>query len=101
MQLPSSLLASACLRVAFKLYEKVEPVKDVQLLMKHVTESIGVCDEDAYKDTCKQVFLHVKNFEKNCPNYKNVKNQYVEVINEINNAGNNNAQKCNNEIFSA
>ena len=77
MQLPTSLLASAILNVALKIYAKVEPSIDVAAAMSRII-SFAQLDITESMLAAKEMLTFAKNFDKLCPNYKNLRLIYNE-----------------------
>jgi hypothetical protein len=77
MQLPTSLLASAVLNVALKIYEKIEPRIDVAATMSRVL-SFAQLDVSEAKLAAKEMLAFAKNFDKLHPSFKNLRSIYNE-----------------------
>lgn len=75
--MPTSLLASAILNVALKIYAKVEPSIDVAAAMSRVL-SFAQLDITEAKLAAKEMLAFAKNFDKLCPNFKNLRQIYNE-----------------------
>ena len=82
MQLPTSLLASAVLNVALKIYEKIEPRVDVASVMSRVL-SFAQLDVTEAKLAAKEMLAFAKNFDKLYPNFKNLRAIYNEEFKSL------------------
>jgi predicted unusual protein kinase regulating ubiquinone biosynthesis (AarF/ABC1/UbiB family) len=72
MQMQTSLLASAVLNVALKIYEKIEPKIDVAAIMSRIL-SFAQLDILEAKSAAKEMLTFAKNFDKLYPNFKNLR----------------------------
>lgn len=82
MQLPTSLLASAVLNVALKIYEKIEPKIDVAAIMSRIISFAHLDITDA-KLAAKEMLTFAKNFDKLYPNFKNLRSIYNEEFKSL------------------
>jgi hypothetical protein len=82
MQLPTSLLAAAVANVALKIYEKIEPKVDTQLIMSKII-SFGQLDTIDTKVAAKEMLTFAKNFDKLHPNFKNLRAIYNEEFKSL------------------
>lgn len=82
MQLPTSLLASAVLNVALKIYEKFEPKIDVAAIMSRIISFAHLDITDA-KLAAKEMLTFAKNFDKLYPNFKNLRSIYSEEFKSL------------------
>lgn len=82
-QMPTSLLASAVMNVALKIYEKIEPRTDTSAVMSRII-SFAQLDITEAKLAAKEMLSYAKDFEKIHPNFKNLKSIYSDEFKSFN-----------------
>ena len=67
------------MRVALKLYEKVEPIENVQEVMNDIAVFNGISLTEL-NEAAKEIMNFAKMFKKMCPNFHNLRKEYADVL---------------------
>lgn len=82
MQMKTSVLAVSVLRIALKIQDKLEKVENYQQILSNIVDFAEV-DTQKVKECSSELLHFIQNFDKMCPNFMNIRQQYDDVLSKL------------------